>query len=365
MRNRDGQVYCVKCKMWCVSDQHVDRNRRVNPHVASTHEDNKDTAAATTATNHATEPHMNGTQEHDNDESDPEPVMSPRAFQARQQQRQSASDKMGQKLLQGWKMLAETCPNPECVGIPLMEDHSGTMQCVNCEAVIVRDTEYDPAVHGPAENVPSSTNSSQNQRQAQTRESKTAAVRDLGVQDDVDMTEEELEELDARIRSQLSRGLDDIWLDKRGSESKESDTQQQQSLQQVEEQQTIDVSPPASPSSAAYRPKPAVNPASIPGLFGARILNDVVRNTDEKVSHSPAVAGTNSHEPRRQYTPAQVPGLSREVSIVRQKMSECANLLAGLSCTSNPNDLQSIQVHAETIGALAAALSQLQELSPL
>lgn len=49
---------------------------------------------------------------------------------------------IGQKLLQGWTMLADMCPNsedPKCMGVPLMKER-GTqrMLCVNCGVFYVK-----------------------------------------------------------------------------------------------------------------------------------------------------------------------------------------------------------------------------------
>jgi len=43
-----------------------------------------------------------------------------------------ASAKLGQYLLQGWTMLADTCPNPACYGTPMMRKGLQTPLCVVC-----------------------------------------------------------------------------------------------------------------------------------------------------------------------------------------------------------------------------------------
>ncbi|KAI7880241.1 hypothetical protein K492DRAFT_237403 [Lichtheimia hyalospora FSU 10163] len=51
----------------------------------------------------------------------------------RREQSSRASQLIGQKMLQRWTLLNETCPNPECYAIPLMRDLSKRMVCVICE----------------------------------------------------------------------------------------------------------------------------------------------------------------------------------------------------------------------------------------
>lgn len=52
-----------------------------------------------------------------------------------------ASKLLGEKLLQGWTMLAESCPNPACGGVPLMRERgSNRMHCVACNAVYIPES---------------------------------------------------------------------------------------------------------------------------------------------------------------------------------------------------------------------------------
>jgi uncharacterized Zn finger protein (UPF0148 family) len=55
-------------------------------------------------------------------------------FEAKKQRSSQVSARLGEKMLEGWTMLGESCPNAiSCEGTPLMRDPStGTMHCVNC-----------------------------------------------------------------------------------------------------------------------------------------------------------------------------------------------------------------------------------------
>lgn len=60
--------------------------------------------------------------------------------------RDDISSKLGQKMLLGWTMLGETCPNELCRGTPLMKEGShGTMICVGC------DSKYIVNIYGQIE----------------------------------------------------------------------------------------------------------------------------------------------------------------------------------------------------------------------
>ncbi|EJD53824.1 hypothetical protein AURDEDRAFT_141792 [Auricularia subglabra TFB-10046 SS5] len=64
---------------------------------------------------------------------------------ARREQSDRASAEIGRRLLQGWAMLGDECPNPTCYGVPLMRppptsSSSGKnprMECVVCERVYI------------------------------------------------------------------------------------------------------------------------------------------------------------------------------------------------------------------------------------
>ncbi|GAM25268.1 hypothetical protein SAMD00019534_084430 [Acytostelium subglobosum LB1] len=56
------------------------------------------------------------------------------AFEKRMKKSDEVSAIMGQKLLMGWALLGDECPNNECSGTPLMRDREKMYHCVSCEA---------------------------------------------------------------------------------------------------------------------------------------------------------------------------------------------------------------------------------------
>ncbi|KAI8143146.1 hypothetical protein BJV82DRAFT_102428 [Fennellomyces sp. T-0311] len=61
----------------------------------------------------------------------------------RREQSSKASQLIGQRLLQRWTLLNETCPNPSCYAIPLMRDPARHMVCVICERTYNDDLEEE------------------------------------------------------------------------------------------------------------------------------------------------------------------------------------------------------------------------------
>ena len=58
-------------------------------------------------------------------------------YDLKHRRREEVSAKMGEKMLAGWTMLAQTCTNPACAGTPLMQSRSRgpepqTVLCVSC-----------------------------------------------------------------------------------------------------------------------------------------------------------------------------------------------------------------------------------------
>lgn len=54
--------------------------------------------------------------------------------------RDDASTRLGEKLLQGWTMLAVHCPREDCY-TPLMRNKEGKMFCVGCDAFVITEEE--------------------------------------------------------------------------------------------------------------------------------------------------------------------------------------------------------------------------------
>jgi uncharacterized Zn finger protein (UPF0148 family) len=69
-----------------------------------------------------------------------------REYDERKKQSNDVSGKLGEKMLQGWVLLADSCPDMNvCGGVPLMKDPStGSMVCLSCGKEYV----YDPLSQG-------------------------------------------------------------------------------------------------------------------------------------------------------------------------------------------------------------------------
>ncbi|KAI8918190.1 hypothetical protein DFJ77DRAFT_454701 [Powellomyces hirtus] len=55
------------------------------------------------------------------------------AAERRREKGNQASKLLGQKMLAGWTMLEDTCPNPTCIGVPLMRSRQKQTICVMCD----------------------------------------------------------------------------------------------------------------------------------------------------------------------------------------------------------------------------------------
>lgn len=73
-------------------------------------------------------------------------------YDAKRKQKDASSAKLGDKLLRGWIMLAQVCPNESCYGIPLMKNpENSIISCVGCEQEFTIDS------HGAVQSVKAST----------------------------------------------------------------------------------------------------------------------------------------------------------------------------------------------------------------
>ncbi|EIN10698.1 hypothetical protein PUNSTDRAFT_142655 [Punctularia strigosozonata HHB-11173 SS5] len=67
----------------------------------------------------------------------------------RRQQSDAASSEIGKRLLKGWAMLADECPNPRCYGIPLVRpprvggSKDSRKECVACETAYVTEKDMN------------------------------------------------------------------------------------------------------------------------------------------------------------------------------------------------------------------------------
>jgi len=83
-----------------------------------------------------------------NEESSPRPSLrtleTTNEEEERKQKRQKVSDKIGQKLLQGWVLLQESCPSCH---VPLMRNREDKMFCLSCDLEVIKSKDFDPKRH--------------------------------------------------------------------------------------------------------------------------------------------------------------------------------------------------------------------------
>ncbi|KAF9402474.1 hypothetical protein BGZ94_004900, partial [Podila epigama] len=84
-----------------------------------------------------------------------------KAREVKREQSERASRLIGQKMLQGWAMLQDPCPNPECHGVPLLRSREKKEYCVVCENYFQREQDLEHGtftiVPAPSSKVPSAT----------------------------------------------------------------------------------------------------------------------------------------------------------------------------------------------------------------
>ncbi|KAF9544018.1 hypothetical protein EC957_000287 [Mortierella hygrophila] len=72
------------------------------------------------------------TTQYYSDESSYNRQMEQEMHESQREQSERMSRLMGQRMLQGWTMLQDTCPNPSCNGVPLMRSREKREICVAC-----------------------------------------------------------------------------------------------------------------------------------------------------------------------------------------------------------------------------------------
>ncbi|KAF9121625.1 hypothetical protein BGW39_010377 [Mortierella sp. 14UC] len=63
--------------------------------------------------------------------------------ESKREQSERASRLIGQKMLQGWAMLQDPCPNPSCHGVPLLRNREKKEYCVVCENYFQREQDLE------------------------------------------------------------------------------------------------------------------------------------------------------------------------------------------------------------------------------
>lgn len=75
-----------------------------------------------------------------------------RLFELQQKKSNEISALIGQKLLQGWALIEIPCPNPDCLGSPLMRDPEKRLYCVSCKTYFKNPSEPTLTKHEVAGN---------------------------------------------------------------------------------------------------------------------------------------------------------------------------------------------------------------------
>ncbi|KAJ1959204.1 hypothetical protein IWQ62_004704 [Dispira parvispora] len=64
------------------------------------------------------------------------------ASKVRREQSERTTQRLAEKMLQGWTLLGDACPNPRCIGTPLVQPKNGPKQCVTCDSLVMDDAEF-------------------------------------------------------------------------------------------------------------------------------------------------------------------------------------------------------------------------------
>jgi uncharacterized Zn finger protein (UPF0148 family) len=103
-----GQIWCPACDIQCILE-----GQTVPP---------PEPAAAVEEAKH---------HEEDSNNDELPPISA--EYAEWQKKREKVSAELGTRMLAGWAMLAESCPEPGCRGTPLMRKKGGPMVCVCCD----------------------------------------------------------------------------------------------------------------------------------------------------------------------------------------------------------------------------------------
>ncbi|KAK0468303.1 uncharacterized protein EV420DRAFT_1635554 [Desarmillaria tabescens] len=138
MRSPNGQTpvvhYCASC----------DEKPGTNLPPVSTTSSSSSMSSASQITHISTPP-----TEVSSGLSSPTFVLPPETEEGRRRREQSdmASVELGKRLLQGWAMLGDECPNAQCFGVPLVRPpkaaaRDSNKECVVCGSVYVTETDW-------------------------------------------------------------------------------------------------------------------------------------------------------------------------------------------------------------------------------
>ncbi|KAG7449274.1 uncharacterized protein BT62DRAFT_929247 [Guyanagaster necrorhizus] len=138
MRSPSGRTpvvhYCASC----------DENPDTNLPLVSTTSSSSASSSASQATRISTPP-----TEISSGLGSPTFVLPPETGESRRRREQSdmASVELGKRLLQGWAMLGDECPNTQCFGVPLVRPpktaaRDSNKECVICGSIYVTEIDW-------------------------------------------------------------------------------------------------------------------------------------------------------------------------------------------------------------------------------
>lgn len=170
VRNKAGEVYCIGCEKFCDLNAQIDETN-LSSSLASLGESRDsdlgvlNSLPAASYGTPASQPYASrpATTPAQSTFIPPTPPPLPAMVQAPSlsrdsEQSESRSERGGefssnsaeiaQKLLQGWNLLNEYCPAPNC-NLPLVKNKDGQMYCVQCQEWVISEDDFDPSQHQP------------------------------------------------------------------------------------------------------------------------------------------------------------------------------------------------------------------------
>jgi uncharacterized Zn finger protein (UPF0148 family) len=127
---KNGEIYCVKCKAVCMTEEQAKQAGKLLPDASSS--SNSDTKSEPEVVRDAPPIDVDDADAADDDLMDSdEPLLTPEEWEQHRQKRDAASAKIGKYLMQGYTMLSAVCEL--CSTTPLLQAKGQTSSfCVLC-----------------------------------------------------------------------------------------------------------------------------------------------------------------------------------------------------------------------------------------
>eukprot|EP00164_Ancoracysta_twista_P012921 GFYU01020440.1.p1 GENE.GFYU01020440.1~~GFYU01020440.1.p1 ORF type:complete len:333 (+),score=94.56 GFYU01020440.1:158-1156(+) len=130
--NKAKEIYCINCDKYCERDGDSMKYSLNQPTTGQTPAPAQAPAPVATAPASVVAP--------------PAVSSSPKKQNDSGSRSDSSSALIAQKLLQGWTLLNDYCPNPDC-SVPLVRNKEGQMSCVSCGNRVIKEEDFDPSRH--------------------------------------------------------------------------------------------------------------------------------------------------------------------------------------------------------------------------